>query len=141
MRKNTICGRKTLAIDGTWKKYSGPKYLWIFSVTSDRLTFIRRRSWSEVDGQFRRDFDSKYCFHVPSISGVFLPKPACAPSPVFSLTSSVFMCFIVFFFYSSVVFSTHIYCTDLVSCIQQKNIIMIQKDFSLASCRIKRKLN
>jgi hypothetical protein len=60
---------------------------------------------------------------------------------VFSLTSSVFMCFIVFFFYSSVVFSTHIYCTDLVSCIQQKNIIMIQKDFSLASCRIKRKLN
>jgi hypothetical protein len=110
-------------------------------VTSGRLTLIRRRSWSEVDGKFRSDFDPKYCFQIPSISGVLLLEPTRVPSPVFSLTSSIFMCFIFFFFYSSVFFSTYIYRMDLILCIQQKNIIIIQNDFSLRFCRIKRKLN
>jgi hypothetical protein len=69
-------------------------------------------------GKLQGDFDPRYCFQISSIPGVLLAELARMSSPVFSFTSSVFMCFIFFFFYSSVFFATYIYRTDLISCIQ-----------------------
>jgi hypothetical protein len=62
-------------IAGTWKQYSGRKLSGFFPVDSCQFSVLSYRNWTEMIGKSPKNFRPEYCFHVPAISGVFLPEP------------------------------------------------------------------
>jgi hypothetical protein len=52
-----------------------PKIARIFPVDSCQLPVLSVRNRPEIIGKNPKNFWPEYCFHVPAISGVFLPEP------------------------------------------------------------------
>jgi hypothetical protein len=50
--------------------------LWILPLYSCQLPVRSDRNRREIIGKNLDNFRPEYCFHVPTISGVFLPEPA-----------------------------------------------------------------
>ena len=73
--KVTGSWRKAPEIAGTWKQYSHRKFLGFFPVNSDQFPVLSGRNRSEIIGKNPKNFRWEYCFHVPMISGAFLPEP------------------------------------------------------------------
>ena len=68
--------RKAPEIAGTWKQYSERKFSDFFPVNSSQFPAVSSRNRPELSGKKSENFRSEYCFHVPAISGIFLPEPA-----------------------------------------------------------------
>jgi hypothetical protein len=56
-------------------QYSGRKLPGFFPVDSCQFPVLSYRNWAEMIGKSPKNFRPEYCFHVPAISGVFLPEP------------------------------------------------------------------
>jgi hypothetical protein len=59
-----------------WKQYSDRKFVGFFPVDSCQFPVLFGRNRPEIIGKNPKNFRWKYCFHVPAISGAFLPEPA-----------------------------------------------------------------
>jgi len=68
--------RKALEITGTGSSIPTGTYRIFFPVDSDQFPELSSRNRSEIIGKNPKIFRWEYCFHVPAISGAFLPEPA-----------------------------------------------------------------
>ncbi len=59
-----------------WKQYSNRRFFGFFPVDSSQFHVLSSRNRSEIIGKNPKIFRWEYCFHVPAISGAFLPEPA-----------------------------------------------------------------
>jgi hypothetical protein len=68
--------RKSSGNRRKWKQYSDQKFIGFFPVDSSQFPVLSGKDRSEIIGKNPKNFRWEYCFHVPAISGAFLPEPA-----------------------------------------------------------------
>jgi hypothetical protein len=68
--------RKALEITGSGSSIPTGTYRIFFPVDSSQFSELSDRNRSEIIGKNPKFFRWEYCFHVPTISGAFLPEPA-----------------------------------------------------------------